>query len=266
MRVLESIINKYEQVAEHLKKTRPGSIDLDVSVSTTTTTTVDPQFTPEQTLEINTAMKVIFDLFGGADKFFALTGILELKFVYKTKLSCAASNAVSCYVGNGVIEMSATAFRPVPLVSGWYIAHEVGHAFDFSRCRGNPRLYRSQAFVDHFVPKSWWQRMLRLPVGKVAGNVGYQSGNWTEIAKATFASIRGQLNSAEDFAETFAVIYALTVIQGALPYRSFNSQWRFNKVKAMIQGDIVQNNCDQGGSKEDMVSGTDSLEVKRPQS
>jgi hypothetical protein len=207
----------------------------DAFAATSTTTTVDPQFTPAQTQEINAAISVIFNLFGGADTFYARTGISELKFIIPKELSCAAGNAVSCYVGNGVIEMSAAAFNPAPLVSGWYIAHEVGHAFDFSRSRGQPRLYRSQAFVDHFVPRNWWQRLLGLPGGKVAGSVGYQSEKWTEIAKESGASIRGQLNSAEDFADTFAVIYAVALTKGGLPYRSFNYPWRYDKVKEMIQ-------------------------------
>jgi hypothetical protein len=239
MNVLESIILWLRQVAKLPDKTIPKTaIPAGASVSTCTVTSVDAQFTPAQRQEINAAMQVIFNLFGGADKFYALTSIPNLKFVYPTKLSCAQSNAVSCYVGNGVIEMTAGAFNPAPLVSGWYIAHEVGHAFDFSRSGGNPRLYRSQAFVEYFVPKNWYQRLLGLPIRKVASNIGYQGKIWTEIAKTTGASIRGQLNSAEDFADTFAVIYAESILQGDLPYRSFNSRWRYVQVKAMIKGNV----------------------------
>jgi hypothetical protein len=238
MTILESIALKIKQVARLLQRISPGRFIPDASRSTSTTLTVDPQFIPAQAQEIISAMGVIFTLFGGADKFNTLTGIPNLHFKGTTELSCAASNAVSCYVGNGVIEMSPAAFTPAPLVSGWYIAHEVGHAFDFSRSHGNPRFYRSQAFVEHFVPKSWWQRLLGLPGVKVAGNIGYQSEKWKEIAKETGASIRGQLNSAEDFADTFAVIYAVSVIQGGLPYRSFNSPWRYDTVRAMIEGKL----------------------------
>jgi hypothetical protein len=181
---------------------------------------------------------VIFNMFGGAHKLNAATGIPTLKFVLKTQLSCTQSNAVSCYVGDGILEMTAAAFNPAPLVSGWYIAHEVGHAFDFSLSGGNPMLYRSQAFVENFVPKKWWQRLLRLPIFNVTPNIGYQGKDWTEIARTTGASIRGQLNSAEDFADTFAVIYAETVLHGDLPYRSFNSRWRYVQVSAMIKGTI----------------------------
>jgi hypothetical protein len=238
MTILESLIHKLRQALNHHYKGKENTHLPGLWASGSTSIMVDPQFTPAQRQEIMDAMNVIFNLFAGADKFYALTGIPELKFVYTTRLSCAVSNAVSCYVGNGVIEMSAAALSPTALISGWYVAHEVGHAFDFSRSKGKPRLYRSQVFVDHFVPRSWWQHLLRLPAGKISGNVGYQSGKWTEIAKETGASIRGQLNSAEDFAETFSVIYALSVIQGTLPYRSFNSQWRFDQVNAMILGEI----------------------------
>jgi hypothetical protein len=208
------------------------------SRSTFTTTNVDPKFTPEQQQEINAAMGVIFNMFGGAHKFFAATGIPTLKFVCKTELSCTQSNAVSCYVGDGVIEMTSSAFNPAPLVQGWYIAHEVGHAFDFSFSGGDPRFYRSQAFVEYFVPKKWWQRLLGLPILNVLPNIGYQGKDWTEIARTTGTSIRGQLNSAEDFADTFSVIYAETVLHGDLPYRSFNSRWRYVQVSAMIKGTI----------------------------
>lgn len=208
------------------------------SPSTFTTTNVDPQFTPEQQQEIHAAMGVIFNMFGGAHKFYAATGIPSLKFVYRTQLSCTQSNAVSCYVGDGVIEMTNNAFNPAPLVRGWYIAHEVGHAYDFSFSGGDPRFYRSQAFVEYFVPKKWWQRLLGLPVFNVVPNIGYQGKDWTEIARTTGATIRGQLNSAEDFADTFSVIYAETVLHGDLPYRSFNSRWRYVQVSAMIKGTI----------------------------
>jgi hypothetical protein len=237
MTILDSIVLWIRQVALR-KQTVPGSSGPVASGSNSTAITVDPQFIPAQMQEINSAMDVIIKLFGGAEQFYVRTGIPNIHFKCTKELSCAASNAVSCYVGNGVIEMSAAAFNPAPLVSGWYIAHEVGHAFDFSRSRGNPRLYRSQAFVEHFVPKSWWRRLLGLPVGKIAVNVGYQSEKWKEVAKESGTSIRGQLNSAEDFADTFAVIYAVTVIQGSLPYRSFNSPWRYDTVKTMIQGDL----------------------------
>jgi hypothetical protein len=210
----------------------------DGSETNATTATLDSKFTEAQAQEINAAMSVIFSLFGGAGKFFAVTGIANLKFVLPEKLSCAQSNAVSCYVGDGIIEMTAGAFSPAPLVSGWYIAHEVGHAFDFSRSGGKPRLYRSQAFVEYFIPKNWFQRLLGLPICKVSPNIGYQGKDWTEIAKATGASIRGQLNSAEDFADTFAVIYAVTILNSDIPYRSFNSRWRYVQVLAMIKGEI----------------------------
>ena len=213
-----------------------GRADRDASEAISTTISVDDQFDPAQAQEINAATSVIFSLFGGADKFYARTGISELKFVYPKELSSAASNAVACYVGKGVIEMSAAAFNAAPLIPGWYIAHEVGHAFDFSRSGGKPRFYRSQAFVNHFIPRNWWQRLLGLPVGKLVASIGYQGENWTRTAKESGASIRGQLNSAEDFADTFAVIYAVTVTHSGLPYRSFNSPWRFEKVKAMIEG------------------------------
>jgi hypothetical protein len=215
-------------------------------VSATTSISVDAQFTPTQQQEINSAMSIIFNLFGGAHKFYAATGIRNLKFISKTQLSCSPGNAVSCYVGNGVIEMTAGAFNPAPLVSGWYIAHEVGHAFDFSLSGGNPRLYRSQAFVEYFVPKNWFQRLLGLPIFNVTSNIGYQGRTWTEIAKTTGASIRGQLNSVEDFADTFAVIYAEAIIHGDLPYRSFNSRWRYVQVDAMIKGNIQPAKGSQG--------------------
>jgi hypothetical protein len=239
MTLLDTIILKLGQVAKFLNLDRPTAvIPVDPSAPASTVSTVDPQFTPAQGQEINAAMSVIFDMFGGADKFYAATGIPNIKFVSPTQLSCAQSNAVSCYVGNGVIEMTAAAFNPAPLVQGWYIAHEVGHAFDFSRSGGNPRLYRSQAFVEYFVPKNWLQRLLGLPISRVTSNIGYQGKDWTEIAKTTGASIRGQLNSAEDFADTFAVLYAETVLKGDLPYRSFNSRWRYVQVRAMINGNI----------------------------
>ncbi len=239
MTFLESIILKLRDGIKHLFGTNPeAAAPAGVSVSSSTSLSVDSQFTPAQQQEINAAMSVIFNLFGGAQKFYASTGIPTLKFVLKTQLSCAQNNAVSCYVGNGIIEMTAASFNPAPLVSGWYIAHEVGHAFDFSRSGGKPRLYRSQAFVEYFVPKNWLQRLLGLPNYRVLSNIGYQGKDWTEIAKTTGASIRGQLNSVEDFADTFAVIYAEAVIHGDLPYRSFNSRWRYVQVSAMIKGNI----------------------------
>ncbi len=239
MTLLESILLRFKQFAQFLHLDNSAAvIPSDSLVATSTITTLDSKFTAAQTQEINAAMSVIFNLFGGAGKFYAATGITNLKFVLPEKLSCAQSNAVSCYVGNGVIEMTAGAFNPAPLVSGWYIAHEVGHAFDFSPSGGKPRLYRSQAFVEYFVPKNWFQRLLGLPISKVAANIGYQGKDWTEIAKTTGASIRGQLNSAEDFADTFAVIYAETILKGDLPYRSFNSRWRYVQVMAMIKGEI----------------------------
>lgn len=239
MTLLESILLRLRQFAQFLHLDNSTAvIPPDRTVISSTITTVDSEFTSAQTQEINAAMSVIFNLFGGAEKFYAVTGIPNLKFVHPAKLSCAQSNAVSCYVGNGVIEMTAGAFNPAPLVSGWYIAHEVGHAFDFSRSGGRPRLYRSQAFVEYFVPKNWFQRLLGLPIYKVDSNIGYQGKDWTEIAKTTGASIRGQLNSAEDFADTFAVIYAETILKGDLPYRSFNSRWRYVQVVAMIKGEI----------------------------
>ncbi len=239
MTLLESMLLKLRQFAQFLQLDNSSAvIPPDSSVNTSTVTSVDSKFTAEQSQEINAAMNVIFNLFGGEEKFYAATGIANLKFVLPEKLSCAQSNAVCCYVGDGVIEMSAGAFNPAPLVSGWYIAHEVGHAFDFSRSGGKPRLYRSQAFVEYFVPKNWFQRLFGLPIRNVTSNIGYQGKDWTEIAKTTGASIRGQLNSAEDFADTFAVIYAETVLKGDLPYRSFNSRWRYVQVMAMIKGEI----------------------------
>ncbi len=239
MTILESILLRLKQFAELLHLDSSSAvIPPDSTLTASTITTVDSKFTAAQAQEINAAMSVIFNLFGGEEKFHAATGIPNLKFVLPAKLSCAQSNAVSCYVGNGVIEMTAGAFNPAPLVSGWYIAHEVGHAFDFSRSVGKPRMYRSQAFVEYFVPKNWFQRLLGLPICKVAPNIGYQGKDWTEIAKTTGASIRGQLNSAEDFADTFAVIYAETILKGDLPYRSFNSRWRYVQVMAMIKGEI----------------------------
>jgi hypothetical protein len=239
MTILESILQKLRQFAQFLNSDNStDAIPPDGAMTTSTIAIVDSKFTSAQAQEINTAMVVIFNLFGGAEKFYAATGIPNLKFVLPEKLSCAQSNAVSCYVGNGVIEMTAGAFNPAPLVSGWYIAHEVGHAFDFSRSGGKPRLYRSQAFVEYFVPKNWFQRLFGLPIRNVTSNIGYQGKDWTEIAKTTGASIRGQLNSAEDFADTFAVIYAETVLKGDLPYRSFNSRWRYVQVMAMIRGEI----------------------------
>jgi hypothetical protein len=247
MTALETIFLKPRQGSQDLHGMGPtasipvgntgsGGISPATSASPATITTVDAQFTPAQRQEINAAMNVIFGLFGGADKFYTATGIPNLKFIFPEHLSCAQSNAVSCYVGNGMIEMTASAFNPAPLVSGWYIAHEVGHAFDFSRSGGQPRYYRSQAFVEHFVPKNWLQRLLGLSITNLASNIGYQGKDWTEIAKTSGASIRGQLNSAEDFADTFAVIYAVAIIHGDLPYRSFNSRWRFDAVSAMLKG------------------------------
>jgi hypothetical protein len=237
MTVLESIILKLREVVKLPVRTNPeAATPAGASVSTSTRVSVDPQFTPLQQQEINAAMNVILNLFGGAQRFYAATGIPDLRFALKTQLSCAQNNAVSCYMGNGVIEMTAAAFNPAPLVQGWYIAHEVGHAFDFSRSGGRPRLYRSQAFVEYFVPKNWLQRLLGLSNYRVASNIGYQGKDWTQIAKTTGASIRGQLNSVEDFAETFAVIYAEAVLHGDLPYRSFNSRWRYVQVSAMIKG------------------------------
>jgi hypothetical protein len=237
MTALEAFIRMLGQVVHPVHNTNPpATLPTDPSTSISTTITVDSRFSPAQEQEINDAMRVIFNLFGGADKFYQATDISNLKFIRPARLSCAQSNAVSCYVGNGVIEMTAGAFSPAPLVTGWYIAHEVGHAFDFSRSGGNPRLYRSQAFVEYFVPKNWLQRFLGLPVFNLASSIGYQGKLWTEIARTTGASIRGQLNSAEDFADTFAVIYAEAIIHGDLPYRSFNSRWRFDTVNAMIKG------------------------------
>ena len=247
MSVLETITLLLKRIAHLLAKSSPansappepaesGGIDLQASTAASTTLTIDAHFNPAQSEEITAAMGVIFQLFGGAENFYARTGLMELKFVYPKELSSAVGNAVADYVGNGVIEMSAAAFNAAPLIPGWYIAHEVGHAFDFSHSGGKPRLYRSQAFVDYYVPRTWWQRLFGLPVGRLIRSVGYQGKNWTVTAKESGASIRGQLNSAEDFADTFAVVYAVTVTHSGLPYRSFNSPWRFEKVKAMIEG------------------------------
>ena len=158
--------NLIRLAAQFLKNALSGRSSQGASLSNSTLLTVDAQFTPAQTQEINSAMGIIFMLFGGADGFFARTGIPNIHFKCAAQLSCAGSNAVSCYVGNGVIEMSLGAFNPAPLVTGWYVAHEVGHAFDFSRCGGNPGRYRSQAFVEQFVPKTWWRRLLGLPAGR----------------------------------------------------------------------------------------------------
>jgi hypothetical protein len=238
MTALESIIIKIKQVVRLLQKTKPGNGGTDPSLFPFTTIQVDDRFNQDQRQEINAAMQVIFNLFGGAGRFYELTGIPNLKFVSPAQLSCKQSNAIACYLGDGVIEMTASAFNPAPLVPGWFVAHEVGHAFDFSRSRGKPRAYRSQAFVENFVPKNWLQRLFGLPICRVVSNIGYQGGVWTEIARASGASIRGQLNSAEDFAETFAVIYALAVLHRTLPYRSFNSPWRYDRVVEMIRGKI----------------------------
>ena len=73
-----------------------------------TTTTLDPKLNSAQKKEINDAMDTIFKMFGGAEKFYAETGILNLSFVFVTKLTYTQDNAVSCYVGNGVIEMTST--------------------------------------------------------------------------------------------------------------------------------------------------------------
>ena len=201
-----------------------------------TITSMDAAFTPAQRKEIEDAMSVIFDLFGGSDRFYSATGIQNLRFIHTLQLPITAGIAVASYVGNGIIEMTERAFNPAPLVQGWYVAHEVGHAFDFSRSRGKPWLYRSQAFVEHYVPKNRLRRLLGLPIKEVASYVGYQGRAWTESVENTGTTIRGQLNSAEDFADTFAVVYADAVTHTGLPYRSFNSRWRFNKVKEMIQG------------------------------
>ena len=175
-------------------------------------------------------------MFGGADRFYAETGILNLTFECVTKLSSGGNMDVACYTGNGVIEMTDAAFNPAPLVSGWFVGHEVGHAFDFSLSGGNPSLYRSQAFVDHFVPKCWWASFWGLPSCKVAPFVGCGGSTWSSHVINTGTTIRGQDNSAEDFADTFAVAYALSVNQQSLPYRSFNSQWRLDEVTRMING------------------------------
>jgi hypothetical protein len=236
MTVFESIALFLQQVKRLFQKKTPGSVVPDPAEVTFTTVTVDAQFSQAQKQEIEDAMGVIFLLFGGTNKFYAATRIPQVSFIFPEKLSCSPQNAVSCYVGNGVIEMTAAAFNPEPLVRGWYIAHEVGHAFDFSCSGGKPMCYRSQAFVENFVPKNWFQRLLGLPFCNVKSNIGYQGSDWTDIATTTGASIRGRLNSAEDFAETFAVIYALAVLHEVLPYRSFHSQWRYDEVLRMIQG------------------------------
>jgi hypothetical protein len=205
-------------------------------MSTSTTTTLDSRFTSAQSLEISNAMDTIFEMFAGAERFFAETGIVNLTFNSVTTVTSHGSNDVACYTGNGVIEMTGAAFNPAPLVSGWFIAHEVGHAFDFSLSGGDPRLYRSQVFVDHFVPKCWWARLWGLPGCKLAKNVGCGGNTWASHVINTGTTRRGQDNSAEDFADTFAVAYALFINQTSLPYRSFNSQWRLDEVTRMIHG------------------------------
>jgi hypothetical protein len=185
-------------------------------------------------------MDAIFKMFGGADRFYAETSILNLTFEYVTELSSSGNMDVACYIGNGVIQMTSAAFNPAPLVSGWFIAHEVGHVFDFSQSGGDPRLYRSQVFVDHFVPKSCWARFWGLPNCKAAVFVGCGGSTWSSHVIHTGTTRRGEDNSAEDFADTFAVAYALSVNQQSLPYRSFNSQWRLDEITRMINGISIQ--------------------------
>ena len=208
-------------------------------MSTSTATTLDSHFTSAQSQEISNAMEAIFKMFGGADKFYTETGILNLTFEYVAELTSAGSVEVACYIGNGMIEMTSAAFDPAPLVSGWFIAHEVGHAFDFSLSGGDPKRYRSQVFVDHFVPKSCWAKFWGLPSCKVAPFVGCGGSTWASHVIGTGTTRRGEDNSAEDFADTFAVAYALSVIQQSLPYRSFNSQWRLDEVTSMILGKSI---------------------------
>jgi hypothetical protein len=234
---LESILLRLRKGLKSANKTSPNpAIPAGGLANPSTIITVDAAFTPAQRQEIEDAMRVIFDLFGGADRFHAATGMQNLRFIHTTRLPLTTGNAVASYVGNGIIEMTERAFNPAPLVQGWYVAHEVGHAFDFSRSGGKPWLYRSQAFVEHYVPKNRLRRWLGLPIKEVASYVGYQGKAWAETVKNTGTTIRGQLNSAEDFADTFAVVYADATTHSGLPYRSFNSRWRFNKVKEMIRG------------------------------
>jgi hypothetical protein len=205
-------------------------------MSPATISTLDARFTSDQAQEISDALSIIYAMFGGADRFYARTGILNFVFEYVTKVSSGGSNDVACYTDNGVIELTAAVFNPAPLVSGWFIAHEVGHAFDFSLSGGNPRLYRSQAFVDQFVSKSWWARLWGLPGCKLEPYVGCGGDTWASHVINTGTTRRGEDNSAEDFADTFAVAYALAINHLSLPYRSFNSQWRLDEITRMIKG------------------------------
>jgi hypothetical protein len=205
-------------------------------MSTSTISTLDSLFSSAQAQEISDALDVIFIMFGGADRFYSVTGIWNLSFELVTKVSSGGSVDVACYTGNGVVELTTAVFNPAPLVSGWFIAHEVGHAFDFSLSGGNPRLYRSQAFVDHFVPKCWWARLWGLPGCILIPNAGCGGKAWAARVRNSGTTRRGEDNSAEDFADTFAVAYALAVTHQSLPYRSFNSQWRLDEVTRMING------------------------------
>jgi hypothetical protein len=215
----------------------PCKIDPGLLKCFSTSVTVDTLFSSGQSQEINDAMKVIFSMFGGADKFYAATGIPNLQFKYVTTLSCTQSNAVGCYAGNGVIELMNGSLQPgSTLIPGWYIAHEVAHAFDFSLSGGNPELYRSQTFVDHFVPQNRIQDFLNIPSCKVRAGIGCSGAVWTSRVTGTNGTKYGKTNSVEDFADTFSVLYALSVTQTGLPYNSFSDPWRIDEPNRIITG------------------------------
>ena len=99
-------------------------------------------------------------------------------------------------------------------------------------------MYRSQTFVNHYVPKNPFYNMSGLAGSKVAIYVGCAGSGWSINVASTHGTPYGLTNSVEDFAETFAVAYALTVNQSSFPYNSFDDPWRLNEMNAMINGTI----------------------------
>jgi len=74
----------------------------------------------------------------------------------------------------------------------WYVLHEIAHLFDMNDSGGNPYLYKSNAFVEAFIPGGC----------KLAWN-GCTGAQWNPTDKGT--SLYGLSNgSIEDFADSFA--------------------------------------------------------------
>ncbi len=207
--------------------TRPG-----------TTVILDENLSPAQNREITKAMTTIFKMFGGADRFYEETGIPELTFTHVTQLTCKQKGAVACYIGRGEIEMTDGAFSPANLVPGWYTAHEVGHVYDLSRAKDDPKKYRSQVFVNHFVPDDPFSNLAGQPGCRVVPGSGCTGEGWAMNVVGTGGTSYGQKNSVEDFADAFAVTYASYVNHSVQPYNSFHDCWRIFTIWDMINEKI----------------------------